>query len=315
MGVLSFGLIVLFLAFSYDRLVRAQILTWRVWGSLSTSSKKPLEPYGLFVLMCCLGYALARRIFANERDLAALAEEMRAARRIQASILPDVAPKLSGFDVAFRYAPMAAVAGDFYDFFPIPSDGLGIIVADVGGHGVPAALVASMLKVAVSSDRGHLDRPRSAITRLNSMLCSQAKGQYATAVYAYLDGKNQLGRYSAGGHPAPFLWRKATQTLLRLNQGGLLLGVRPTEAYPEEEFTLEAGDRLLIYTDGLLEATNLEGVEFGNARLEEFIKSQAHLSADQFAGQLLEQVLRWPGSNDKRLQSDDITIVVIDVAR
>jgi sigma-B regulation protein RsbU (phosphoserine phosphatase) len=235
-SALSFGLIVLFLAFSYDRFVRAQILSWRVWGPLSASSKKPLEPYGLFVLICCLGYALKRRLFANERDLASLGEEMRAARRIQTSILPDVAPKLSGFDAAFRYAPMAAVAGDFYDFSPVPSDGLGIIVADVSGHGVPAALVASMLKVAVSSGHGRLDRPGNAITGLNSVLCSQAKGQYATAVYVYLDGKNQLGRYSAGGHPPPLLWRKATQTLLRLNEGGLLLGVRSQEAYREEEF-------------------------------------------------------------------------------
>lgn len=314
-GVLSFGLIVFFLAFSYDRLVRAQILSWRVWGSLSSSSKEQLEPYGVFVLICCLGYALIRRVFANERDLAALGEEMRAARSIQSSILSDVAPKLSGFDAAFRYAPMAAVAGDFYDFFPIPSGGLGIIVADVSGHGVPAALVASMLKVAVSSSRGRLNRPGEVIAGLNSMLCSQAKGQYATAVYAYLDEKSQRARYSAAGHPPPLLWRKATQTLLRLNEGGLLLGVRSNEVYAEEEFMLEAGDRLLIYTDGLVEATNPDGVEFGNTRLGEFIRMHTSLSADLFAGQLLEEVLRWPRSHNKHPQADDITIVVIDVGR
>ena len=310
--VLAFGLIVLFLAFSYDRFVRAQIAGWRGGQPQSFSAKEPIEPYAVFVLICCLGYVATRRVLANERELASLEEEMRAARRIQSSILPEAAPRIPGFTVAFRYAPMTAVAGDFYDFMPLLPRGLGIMVADVAGHGVPAALIASMLKVATFS-RDNLDDPGKLITGLNSALCCQAKGQYATAVYAYLDEANRAGRYSAAGHPPPLLWRRATQSLLPLREGGLLLGVRSNEAYQEEEFLLETGDRLLFYTDGLLEATNPEGVEFGNARLEEFIRTQAHLSADQFAGQLLEEVLAWPGSNNKHPQSDDITIVVIDV--
>jgi phosphoserine phosphatase RsbU/P len=313
--LVSLGLIILFLAFAYDRFVRAQMLSWRVWGPLSPSAKEPLEPYGVFVLICCLGYAATRRVLTNERELAALGEEMRAARRIQSSILPDAAPKVPGFHAAFRYAPMTAVAGDFYEFLPISPSGLGIIVADVAGHGVPAALVASMLKVAISSSNGNLNHPGKMIAGLNSTLCGQAKGQYATAVYAYLDEASRMGCYSAAGHPPPLLWRKATQRLLPLREGGLLLGVRSNEAYPEEEFWLEAGDRLLIYTDGLVEATSPDGLEFGKVRLEEFIRSHTHLSVDQFAGQLLEEVLAWPGSNNKRAQSDDITIVVIDVGR
>jgi sigma-B regulation protein RsbU (phosphoserine phosphatase) len=185
-AVLSFGLIVLFLTFAYDRFVRAQILSWRIWGPLSSCAKEPIEPYGVFVLICSLAYAATRRVLANERELASLGEEMRAARRIQSFILPDVPPKLPGFSTAFRYAPMAAVAGDFYDLLPISPSGLGIMVADLAGHGVPAALVASMLKVVISSTSGNLDRPSQLIANLNSMLCGQTKGQYATAVYLYL---------------------------------------------------------------------------------------------------------------------------------
>lgn len=313
--ILSFGLIVLFLAFAYDRFVRAQLLSWRVWGPLSPAAKEPIEPYGVFVLICCLGYAATRRVLANERELASLGEEMRAARRIQSSILPEVAPKVPGFQAAFRYAPMSSVAGDFYDFLPMSPSGLGIIVADVAGHGVPAALVASMLKVAISSGDGNLDHPGKMIAGLNSMLCGQAKGQYATAVYLWLDEAGRTGRYSGAGHPPPFLWRKAAQRLLPLREGGLLLGVRSNEAYPDAEFLLEAGDRLIIYTDGLVEATSPDGLEFGDARLGEFIRKHAHLPADHFAGQLLEEVLTWPGGRNKRPQTDDITIVVIDVKR
>jgi serine phosphatase RsbU (regulator of sigma subunit) len=314
-GVLFFGLIALFLAFAYDRFVRAQMLYWRAWEPLSPTAKEPIEPYGVFVLICCLAYAATRRVLGNERELASLEEEMEAAKRIQSSILPEVAPRAPGFAVAFRYAPMTAVAGDFYDFMPHLPRGLGIIVADVTGHGVPAALIASMLKVAISSSDGGLEHPAKLIAGLNTVLCGQTKGQYATAVCTYLDGANQTGRYSAAGHPPPLLWRNATQSLSPLREGGLLLGVRSNEAYPEEEFLLEAGDRLLIYTDGVLEATNPEGLEFGTGRLEEFIRRHIHLPADEFAAQLLEEVLAWPKSNNRHLQSDDITIVVVDVER
>jgi phosphoserine phosphatase RsbU/P len=146
---LSFGVLILFLTFAHNRFVSAQLLNWRV----------PTEPYGLFILICCMGYAATRRLLANERRLASLGEEMRAARRIQTSILPRTPPALESFYIAVRYAPLANVAGDFYDFLPTRSGGLGIIVADVAGHGVPAALVASMVKVAVSSQTGHRENP------------------------------------------------------------------------------------------------------------------------------------------------------------
>lgn len=169
-----------------------------------------------------------------------------------------------------------------------------------------------MLKAAISSTNSNLDHPSQMIAGLNATLCGQTKDQYATAVYAYLDEASRVARYSGAGHPPPLLWQKATQRLLPLREGGLLLGVRPNEAYPEEEFSLAAGDRLLIYTDGLIEATSPDGVEFGKARLEEFVASCATLSTDHFAARLLEEVLAWPGAASRQSQSDDITIVVID---
>jgi phosphoserine phosphatase RsbU/P len=143
-GVLSLGLLALFLTFAHDRIASTRLFDWHA----ST------EPYGLFVLICCLGYAATRRVLANERMLVSLGEEMRAATRIQNSILPHSKPDLVSFHLSVRYAPMTAVAGDFYDFLMIRPGCLGIVVADVTGHGVPAALVASMVKVAVSA---HMD--------------------------------------------------------------------------------------------------------------------------------------------------------------
>ncbi len=304
-SVLSSGLLILFLTFAHDRIANAGLLDWHT----------QFEPYGLFVLICCLGYVAARRVLANEKQLISLDEEMRAASQIQASILPLTAPKFGSLDIAVRYAPMTAVAGDFYDFQLVRPGCLGIVVADVAGHGVPAALVAAMVKVAVSSQVSDGADPGKVIAGLNSILCREARGQYATAVYVFLDEANQVGRYSAAGHPPLLLWHRATRTLKRLNAGGLLLGVRPDETYRQSEFSFEAGDRLLAYTDGLVEATNVHGEEFGEVRLSAFINAHENISAEQLAERLLEEALAWPGGGNSHPQADDITIVVIDVGR
>jgi serine phosphatase RsbU (regulator of sigma subunit) len=101
--------------------------------------------------------------------------------------------------------------------------------------------------------------------------------------------------------------------LLELKENGLLLGVRPSEEYTQTEFTLAAGDRLLVYTDGLVEAVNSRGEAFGEARLGEFIRTHQDLPAEQFADRLLDEVLRWPENGSTRTQADDITVVVIDI--
>jgi len=196
--VLSFGLLALFLTFAHDRIASTRLVDWRA----------DTEPYGLFVLICFLGYAATRRVLANERLLVSLDGEMRAARRIQSSILPSTNPEIGGFHLAVRYSPMTAVAGDFYDFIVIRPGSLGVVVADVAGHGVPAALVASMVKVAVSAQMGIAAEPAKVIAGLNSTLCRQAEGQYATAVYVVLDRAKRMGvlfrsRASAGTALAP----------------------------------------------------------------------------------------------------------------
>ena len=302
-GVLFLGLFALFLTFAHDRIASTRLLDWHA----------DTEPYGLFLLICCLGYVATRRVLANERLLISLGEEMRAATRIQSSILPRTNPEIGSFHLAVRYAPMTAVAGDFYDFLVIRPGCLGIVVADVAGHGVPAALVASMVKVAVSAQMDIGAEPGKVIAGLNSTLCRQAQDQYATAVYVVLDQARRTGCYSAAGHPPLLLWRRAARTLLQLNESGLLLGVRPSEEYQQTEFTLETGDRLLAYTDGLVEAENARGEPFGEARLGEFITIHGDVSAEQFAERLLDEVLGWPDNGSIRAQADDITLVVIDI--
>jgi sigma-B regulation protein RsbU (phosphoserine phosphatase) len=301
--VLFAGLLFFFLAFSRDHLVNAHRRFWR----------PGLEPYGFLILTLCLGYVAAQRVIASERQLISLTDEMRAAVRIQTSILPRTLPATEHLEIAVRYAPMTAIAGDLYDFTAIDAKSVGILVADVTGHGVPAALVASMIKIAVSMQTGRHREPATVITGLNSILCHEAEGQYATGVYVYLDQANCIARYSAAAHPPPLLWRRNTQTLHALNETGLLLGVRPNEEYVDREFAMCGGDRLLLYTDGLLEAENMAGQSFGDVVLADFVRTRQGLGAELFVDQLLTEVLAWSSHGGKRAQADDITIVVIDV--
>jgi sigma-B regulation protein RsbU (phosphoserine phosphatase) len=292
-----------FCAFSADRLLHRQVGDWHIG----------VEPYGFLALVICLWYVTARRVIADDRELASLTDEMRAATRIQRTILPREIPFLKNADISVRYAPMAYVAGDLYDFVAVQPCCMGVLVADVMGHGVPAALVASMVKVAVSTRCGTGAGPASIVAGLNTLLCSEAREQYVTATYLYLDTANGVGRHAAGAHPLPLLWRRRTQSLEKVGDSGLLLGVRPNETYDESEFHFEDGDRLLVYTDGLTEAENASGESYGEAALQVFINEYRNCRAEEFVDLLLKEVLAWSYERPGQGQKDDITIVVIDM--
>jgi phosphoserine phosphatase RsbU/P len=297
--ILSAGMIAFFCAFSTDRLLHRQVGNWHTG----------VEPYGFLALIVCLWYVTAQRIIADDRRLVSLTDEMRVATRIQKAILPAEIPPLNNADIAVRYAPMADVAGDLYNFVTLQPSCMGVLVADVTGHGVPAALVASMVKVAVSTQCRNDSGPADIIAGLNNVLCKEAHEQYVTAEYLYLDTANGVGRHAAGAHPLPLIWHRSTQSLEEVGESGLLLGVRPDEPYDESEFHFEAGDRLLLYTDGLAEAENASGESFGEAALHAFISEKQYCGAEQFVEQLLEEALAWSRNGQK----DDITIVAIDL--
>jgi sigma-B regulation protein RsbU (phosphoserine phosphatase) len=297
------GLLAFFLTFSYDHLAH-----WR-----SGNVRARTEPFGFIVLMFCLGYVVSRRVAVNESEWLSMSNEMQAARRIQTAILPSVIPTITGYSVAARYSPMTAVAGDYYGFPRSKPNYLDIIVADVLGHGVAAALVASMVKVSVFASAENQEGPATIIGDLNATLCKEASGQFATAVYLSLNRDSGIGTYSAAGHPPPLLWRHRKQRLQALDTPGLLLGVRSGEIFNESAFSFEAGDRLLVYSDGLTEADNKTGVSFGDGKLSELLAEKQMLPVEQFATTLLEQVLAWSTHDSERSQADDITFVVVDL--
>jgi len=301
--------------------MRVFITGLAVWGvfvvqanllGLKLLSGNNLEFIGFLVFVGCLGYISAYRIFANEERLLAIHKELEIARRIQSSILPQTAPALSGLDLATRYAPMSAVAGDFYDFLLVDEKHLGVLIADVTGHGIPAALIASMLKVAFAGQASHAHDPARVLTGLNLALCGKFEEHFVTAAYLFVDLENRLLRYSAAGHPPLMLATSTDGTVREIEENGLMLGLFPEATYSSVEIRIASGDRCLLYTDGVFEATNTAREEFGKSRCKEFLESHWHLPAAHLADDLLTSIAAFSGISSTRAQEDDITLLVLD---
>ena len=269
-----------------------------------------LEPFGFTVLVVSLGIPVIRRVIEDARRLAVIDRELSIARQIQSSILPQAMPRVSGLTLVARYRPMNAVAGDFYDFLEGDGEQLGVLVADVSGHGVPAALIASMVKVALAAQHERADRPAALLAGLNETLCGRLGGQYVTAAYLFIDTRAARIRYAAAGHPHMLRLARGGRDVLEIEKNGLLLGFTRAVAYDELELPLEAGDRLLLYTDGLIEAANATDDLFGVERVKSALATGAALSADAAADALLDGMDAWSGQP----AADDLTIVLVDTS-
>lgn len=281
-------------------------------ASLHVLPGADVEPIGFMIFVCSLGYLVAHRIFAREEHFLSIQRELQIARQIQSSILPRDVPRLAGFDIAARYLPMSAVAGDFYDFLVLQPSQLGILVADVTGHGVPAALIASMLKVAFAGQAAHARDPAAVLSGLNKALCGKFEEHFVTAAYLYADLDAKTLLYSGAGHP-PLLVRSRQNGQTRLiEQNGLFLGMFPEADYSSVEFPLLAGDSYVLYTDGLPESKNAEGEEFGLMRCKEFLDSHPGLAAGVLADGLLNEIRRWTARASEMSQEDDMTLLVLD---
>jgi len=245
-------------------------------------------------------------------QLLALNNELEMARQIQLSILPHSIPKLPGLEISARFLPMTSVAGDFYDFIEIDEKHIGILIADVSGHGLPSALIASMLQVALTAQAGHASLPAKVLLGLNHALCGKFTQDFVTAAYVYVDLEKNLMRYAGAGHPPLLQWRNSTGKTAKLFENGLVLGMVEEATYDALEFPLELGDRYVLYTDGVLEATNSAQEQFGADRFMRFIENHKHLVAGQFSEALLTELSRWSNQTAEQGQQDDITLLVID---
>jgi sigma-B regulation protein RsbU (phosphoserine phosphatase) len=245
-------------------------------------------------------------------QLLTIQKELETAREIQLSILPEGIPKIEGLEIAARYIPMTSVAGDFYDFIVVDEKHVGILVADVSGHGMPAALIASMLKIALAAQEPHAADPAQVLLGLNQALCGKFQRHYVTAAYLFVDMLKGTLRYAGAGHPPLLLWSQS-EGVRAVEENGLFLGKFPQATYSFVELPLKAGDWALLYTDGIPETTNPSQIEFGTDRFRQFLETDQSTLPDHLADRLLKELVQWSARDSGDDSDDDVTLVAIHV--
>jgi len=269
------------------------------------------DDLGFAAFILAIGYVSMKRVYSSERRLSTIENELAIARQLQFSILPTSTPNLRNLRIAAVYEPMTEVAGDFYEYLPVDDHRAGFLVADVSGHGVPAALIASMIKVAAQSAATHASDPSEFLRRLGDALSGQLRGQLISAAYLWMDTATRTARYSAAGHPPLLVWRATDEALTRIESNGPLFGSPCAPDFPTREIPFNPGDRFLLYTDGLSEPENAAGEPFGDHRIERILHENPSRPAAELSLLLLNEVRAWPPSSTP--QQDDITFLLIDV--
>ncbi|ADU65344.1 Stage II sporulation protein E [Desulfurispirillum indicum S5] len=235
--------------------------------------------------------------------------ELQIARAIQVGLLPAEVPDLPGVSLAGICIPAHQVGGDYYDFL-LREELLDLVVADVSGHNIGAALVMTQARTFIQSRARDNRHPSELLAELNRFLYGDLlKAElFITMFYVQYDSASHRVTYASAGHNPPLLWRAETGQCERLDADGLILGIEPEVSFEEEETFLHPGDVLLLYTDGITEAENRQRSFFGEERLQVLLQEYHHLSAQQIIDALLDQVRLFTGSFHFR---DDISMVVL----
>ncbi len=225
----------------------------------------------------------------------ALEREMGIVAAIQRSLLPATLPALPSLDLAAEYCPSTNASGDYYDFFPLADGRLGILIADVSGHGTPAAVIMAILHAIAHMRPGEPDPPSHVLTDLNAALAARYTintGTFVTAFYAVYDPRNRRLTYSSAGHNPPLLLDGQTGAVGRLDRAqGLPLGVLDDSTYTDATTPLDPGDTLVLYTDGITEAHGPRGSGmFGEARLQETMYRCAKLAPAAGAQAVIDEL-------------------------
>jgi sigma-B regulation protein RsbU (phosphoserine phosphatase) len=246
------------------------------------------------------------------RQLQTLNSQLELARQVQLSILPNEIPELAGLQIAARYLPMSSVGGDFYDFLVVDEKHLGILIADVSGHGLPSALIASMVQSALAWQSAHASDPSQVLSGLNRAINGKFEGHFVTAAYLFVDLDKGIVKYAGAGHPPLLLWQEKLGRVSECVENGLVLGLFADPSYSSVTFSPQRGDRIVMFTDGIVEAKNSGGSEFGVDRVRQILESKHDLPLGRFVDTVLYRLSAWSEHAIGSSQSDDLTLLAID---
>jgi len=250
------------------------------------------------------------RLFREALEKQRMEEELRFAQNIQKDLLPKSMPRLDGYDIAGINLSSREVGGDYYDVLRLSDTHFGIAIADVAGKGAGAALLMASLQASLRA-LAHVDFPiKNLVFRINNLIFENtALDKFITFFYGVLDARQRTFTYCNAGHNPP-MWISKAGGIRQLEKGGLILGMMANVPYETESITLESGDRLILYTDGISEAVNSRGEEFGIERIEQTAAQNADASARDAVDALIEGVKRFRGD---AYQNDDMTLVVVNI--
>ena len=266
-----------------------------------------LEMLGAFAAQAAVAVERARTAQALV-ERRRLEKELAIAREIQRSFLPAGAPEIPGFDLAGTSITHDEVGGDYFDFIPVSATRLGLAVADVSGKGIPAALLMAGFRMSLLAEIRNEFAIRAVMRKANGLLHeSTERDKFVTAFYGVLDWRNSILIFSNAGHNPPLVLH-ADGTTEQLLDGGLALGVLPDSVYEERPIALRQGDVLVFYTDGVSEAENEAGEQFGEERLEQVARAHAHEPAAALLAAIVDAVVVWTG---ERGPTDDLTLIVV----
>jgi len=245
-----------------------------------------------------------QQLAAAERER--IEQELKVARLIQQTLLPQSLPALDGWGVSAYYQPARAVGGDFYDFIYFPDGRIGFIVADVTDKGVPAALVMATTRTLLRAAAERLEAPGAVLARTNDVLVQEIPPKmFVTCFYAVLNPATGHLRYANAGHDVPY--RTTADGVVELRATGMPLGLMPGMGYEEKVTTLAPGEYVLLYSDGLVEAHNPQREMFGFPRLQALMAT--HANGDTLKDFLLDQLTAFTGPGWE--QEDDVTLVTL----
>ncbi len=236
--------------------------------------------------------------------------ELQLAREMQENILPREMPRLHGYDFAALMAPARAVGGDFFDFIPLDGGNLGIVVADVSDKGMPAAIFMGLTRSLVRAEASRGVFPSQVLRRVNQHLVDMnASGSFVTVLYGILHARTGEFLYARAGHELPLLFDAGGQLIPLPHGPGQVLGVLPAPALDEQTIKIPPGGRLLLYTDGVTDATDVDDQPFGLVQLQATVSQSETANARALCDELWQVVAVHQGAAP---QFDDFTLVVVE---
>jgi phosphoserine phosphatase RsbU/P len=252
---------------------------------------------------------LADKNAALEKAQAQLKAELEVARALQLAILPASFPARPGCEGAACMIPATTMGGDFYDYIELPDGQIGLVIADVSGHGVPAAFFMAVARTNLRDRAVRHTDPGECLAQTNQALCAQNPlDLFVTVFYCVLDPKTGVLRYANGGHNPPYIRRAAGGVEALSGTGGLVLGAMPGVKFPTHTVQLLRGDRLVLYTDGVTEAFNPADEAFGTQRLVDEVHVHGGGTPAALVERICQSVTSFAGAAP---QSDDITLTVL----